>query len=142
MSGPLFFNMVFDAVLIALCLFQSESVRNIHALDPGQSRQFCGNILIYFQAIEQRQLNIIFAFNAGVSHLIMMWICCHFADHVTRSNCFIAETLYKCQWIRMPIDLQRTVLLCMRRAQYPVYFTGLGFIQCSLENCAKVSETI
>lgn len=139
MSGPLFFNMVFDAALIALCLFQSESVRNVC---PIFQENFNKSEYFQFQAIEQRQLNIIFASNAGISHLMMMWIFCHFADQVTRSNCFIADILYKSQWIHMPINLQRSVLLCMRCAQYPVYFTGLGFIECSLENCAKASKFI
>lgn len=64
---------------------------------------------------------------------------CSNGSTVTFSCSQFARAIYNSHWYKYPIELQPFLMMMMRRAQKPFYFTGYEFGQCSMENFTAVN---
>lgn len=63
---------------------------------------------------------------------------CHFANLTTDHVANISYAAFESDWYEYPVDVQKYILLIMARSQNPVYFNGLGLLDCTLESFGKV----
>lgn len=109
-----------------------------------------------FSQAEGEQL--VFFIGPTVVILCQLFLYCYYGQRVTdqvgtfnRLNCYLntltifqsnqlAESVYQLKWYNYPIQLQRYLQLIMLRSQNSSYFSGFGFVYCSLESFADVID--
>lgn len=63
---------------------------------------------------------------------------CYYANSTTDRIADLSQAAYNSNWMEWSPELQKYIILIMRRSQEPVYFNGLGLIYCTLETFGKV----
>lgn len=91
----------------------------------------------YFKDLEPSSL----LFDVSCMLCALFWpiFLCHFATHTTDRVSSIGDVVYSSNWFEYPAELQKYTILTISRSQQPIYFTGLGLVNCTLEVFGKVS---
>lgn len=63
---------------------------------------------------------------------------CYFAEMVASDLCGIGDVFYDSAWYRLPVKLQKVLILPIQRTGQEIRFRSFGFIDCSLAMFLKV----
>lgn len=65
---------------------------------------------------------------------------CYFANMTSDLVTHTSYAAFESDWYTYPMDIQKFIILIVRRAQNPVKFKGLNVIDCTVETYGKVWE--
>lgn len=64
---------------------------------------------------------------------------CSYGTFATDRIEYVADTAYDSNWYEYPMEVRKHIILCILRAQEPVYFMGHGVVRATLEVFGKVT---
>lgn len=79
---------------------------------------------------------LVFASSIGISILLCF---CYFGKLVTEDYQQMANCVYESNWINLPIEQQKHLVLIIQNAQQPILYLGLGIAVLELETFCKVT---
>lgn len=80
------------------------------------------------------------AFNVICAACSLCWpyVYCHFATMTTERIASISDVTYSANWYDYPPILKKYLILMIARSQEEIFFSGFGFVYCTLEILLKV----
>lgn len=84
-------------------------------------------------------LIILIGFFNGLSQLFLY---CYFGKMATTNYEQIAHCMYECNWIELPVEMQKYFVLMITDAQRPIYYQGFKIAILNLETMTKVKMSI
>lgn len=109
-----------------------------------QFRYFIPSFPIFFQQTINHFEILVFLFDSSCLISALLWpsFFCTFANKVTDQIADIGDSAYETNWYLFSPTLKKFVWLIINRSQDPVYFTGLGLVNCTLEVFGNVRSLI
>lgn len=68
-----------------------------------------------------------------------LFMYCYFGMMATESFRNMAECLFESNWLELPIDLQKAILLMIQNIQKPIYYHGFGLSILNLQTFVNVN---
>lgn len=73
-----------------------------------------------------------------ICYLIWSSLFCYHGNLAADRVSSVGSSAYNSNWFHLPVEMQKFMTLIIARSQNPVYFTGLGLIDCTMEVFEKV----
>lgn len=70
----------------------------------------------------------------------ILFLYCFFGKIATESHSNIADCLIEANWIDLPVELQKSIMLMIASGQREFFYHGFGVIILNLETFTRVSE--
>lgn len=85
---------------------------------------------------------VMLAFNVVCATCSLCWpyVYCHFATMTTERIASIGNAAYSANWYGYPATLRKHVILMIVCSQEELFFSGFGFVYCTLEILLKVND--
>ncbi|XP_031632738.1 odorant receptor 67a-like [Contarinia nasturtii] len=101
-------------------------------------------IMVFDVEMQAKHFNIdgIF-FTTGLSICIgNLFLSCYFGKLASNSYEKMADCLYHdCNWIELPNDLKKSIILMIQMSQKPIFYHGFGIVELNLETFTKFIKT-
>lgn len=110
-------------------------------ITPHTNSYYRSNLRKHFQ-MEFQIILFIYSILAVLCAVVWTFLYCYFATHATDRLTKIGNNIYESSWYEFPINIQKYLILIIIRSQNPIYFTGLGLLNCTLESFGKVSQNV
>lgn len=84
---------------------------------------------------------VLIAFHTVCTACSLFWPCmyCHFSTQTSFRIASIGDIAYGANWYGYPPEVQKYLVMIIARSQEPIFFSGFGFIFCTMEVLLKVS---
>lgn len=83
--------------------------------------------------------NIVLVLMAVMISITDLLLYCFFGKAATESHQEIADCLFESNWLDMPIELQKYLILMIANIQKPLYYHGFGVANLDLETFKRVN---
>lgn len=123
---------------MAISMFDIEQVN--HFMLFYRNLQFFFILFPFQQTVNHFEI-LVFLFDSSCLISALLWpaFFCSFANLVTDKIGEIGDAAYDTNWYYFSPEQKKFISLVIIRAQDPVYFTGLGLVNCTLEVFGDVS---
>lgn len=140
-TGAIFSLLPINGLLLGISMYTIENVTKTFLFSNSKhsNRFFYVWKLFFFQS---EFYLIVFVFDMLCVICALMWcsLFCYFANMASDRLSSIGNASYLANWYNYPMGWQKFIILIIARSQKPIYFDGLGFINCNLEVFGKVSD--
>lgn len=97
---------------------------------------------IKFQQFRQLDFNICVVIQSALVTGPSLFIYCFFGKVATESCEKISQCLYESNWINLPVELQKYLLLMISNTQQPLYYDGFGIVVLNLQTFTSVNSNV
>lgn len=95
-----------------------------------------------FQQSRHLDFNICTALQSATATVPNIFLYCFFGQMASRSYEKMADSLYEFDWHKLPVNLQKHVILMIANTQQPLFYDGFGVVVLNLETFTSVSDSI
>ncbi|KAJ6636171.1 Odorant receptor 45b, partial [Pseudolycoriella hygida] len=93
---------------------------------------------IAFQVVIAKGEQLFFFIGPTVVILCQLFLYCYYGQRITDQACRLSDSVYQLKWYNYPTKFQKYFQLIMLRSQNSFFFSGMGFVYCSLESFTDV----
>lgn len=127
-------------VCIACIIFQFDLVIN-YQIFPLHTFDLAKLMFLYpFQQLQHMNVNMTIVVHAFFAISMTPFLYCYFGKSATDSYAKMADRLFESDWQKLPIELQKYLILMIANMQRPLYYHGFGIAALDLETFIKVKE--
>lgn len=135
-------QLIGSSVILATCLFYLDLVWLEMLICSCVSKYLCDFALI-LQVFHHMDLSVVFTSMGAIISMSNLFIYCYFGRLTTDSFGEMSECLYyDLNWFKLPIKLQKYLVVIIANMQKPVYYHGFEFAILNLRTFIKVKSQI
>lgn len=98
------------------------------------------SIFIRIQAVHHLDLSITLMIFCILISGCNLFLYCYYGKHATDSYAAFSDCLFECNWMMLPVDLQKCFLPMIRSAQKPLSFHGYNMVNLNLNLFGQVTN--
>lgn len=138
LSGPIFFYILGNIVFLAgsIYLFVKIIFETNYLSTKINQTQF----IVFSQMAERHSFERMEGLLCLIIYSLLIFLYCYIASEITTNLAGIGEAAYRSKWNNYPSEVQKCVLLMIRRAQVPFEFNGLDLFYCNMATFATVNN--
>lgn len=129
-------QLLYGLVLLAVFIFKAEMVNCVIYFNINW--EILNEKWNLFQEFKSFDINLLSPIPSMANCVFYVYLYSYYGDDTNKSFENISILLYQADWIKLPNDLRKTIMLMMQYAQQPMFYTTFGGFPLNVDTLGRV----